>query len=254
MTSIYYFAAWTDSDFLISCWHEHPTIREATECINGAAGYVVGIEDGVMRALTVDEEAEFQRAIYAPRIGKPELDAIQAAEEEYRNSSTTYAVMVRIEVVDQYKWITWMTYGTYGEAASHAGAADRIVVFGSPQWVELKKQTEPMLTDEAPKEFTAAERPTRGEGETLVEYVDRFLEAYGISERTLTKDDEYSCVTRKPLRVRVPDFIELVWNWLSEWDTKELERMYALEVPAWLEAIRKRVRRALKHEVPSGRS
>jgi hypothetical protein len=253
MTSIYYCVAWTDSGCLISCWHEHPTIREATEYINGAAGYVVTVENGVMRALTVDEEAEFQRAIHE-HTDEPVFDAIQAAEEEYRNGGTTYAVMVRIEVVDHYTWTTWMTYGTYSAATAHAGAADRIVVFGSPQWVVLKKQIEPMLTDEAPKEFTAAERPTRGESETLVEYVNRFLEAYGVSERTLTKDDEYSYVTLKPFRVRASDFIEFIWNWLSEWETKELERMYTLQVPAWLEALRKRVRRALKHEVPSGRS
>ena len=255
MTSIYYSAAWTDSGCLISCWHEHPTIREATECINWAGDYVVGVEDGVMRALTVDEEAEFQRAIHA-RVSKPELDAIQAAEEQYRGGGTTYAVMVRIQVVDQYKWTTWMTYGTYSAAAAHAGAADRIVVFGSPQWVELKKHTEPILTDEEPKEFTGsahADTPTQREDETLVEYVNRFLEAYGVSERTLTKDDEYSYVMLKPLRVRASDFIEFIWNWLSEWETKELERMYALQVPAWLETLRKRVRRALKHEVPSGR-
>jgi hypothetical protein len=252
MNSIYYSAAWTDSGCLISCWHEHPTIREATECINGAAGYVVGVEDGVMRALTVDEEAEFQRAIHE-HTDEPVFDAIQAAEEEYRNGATTCAVMVRIEVVDHYTWTTWMTYGSYGEAAAHAGAADRIVVFGSPQWVELKKHTEPILTDEEPKEFTGsthADTPTQREGEPLVEYVNRFLEACGIGERTPTKDDQFS---RHPLHVRALDFIEFVWNWLHEWDTKELERMYALEVPAWLEALGNRVRRALKHEAPSGR-
>jgi hypothetical protein len=250
MTSIYYSAVWDDSGCLISCWHEHATIPEATECINGAAGYVVGVENGLilMRSLTADEEAEFQRALHA-RPGKRELDAIQTAEEQYRNDGTTYAVMVRIEVEAQYKWTTWMTYDTYREAAARAGAADKVVVFGSPQWVELKKHAEPIVTDEALKEFTAADRPTRDEGETLVEYVNRFLEAYGISQPAPAKGND----TCRPIRVRIPDFIEFIWNWLTEWDTKELERMYALEVPAWLEALRKRVRRALKHEVPSGR-
>jgi hypothetical protein len=197
----------------------------------------------------VNEEAEFQRAMHA-RASKPVVDAIQAAEEEYRNGETTYAVMVRINVADHCTWTTWMTYGTYSAAAAHAGAADRIVVFGSPQWVELKKHAEPVLTDEEPKEVTdsarAADSPTRGEGETLVEYVDRFLEAYGISQPAPAKGND----TRRPIRVRIPDFIEFIWNWLTEWDTKELERMYALEVPAWLEALGKRVRRAL---TPSGR-
>jgi hypothetical protein len=53
--------------------------------------------------------------------------------------------------------------------------------------------------------------------------------------------------------VQVPDFVEFVLNWLNEWGTKELERMYTLEVPEWLETLRKRVRQALKRDVPSGR-
>jgi hypothetical protein len=256
MNSIYYSAAWTDSGCLISYWHGHATIREATGCINCAGGYVVGVEDGVMRALTVDEAAEFQRAIHA-HPGKPVVDAIEAAEEQYGNGGTTYAVMVRIKMVDHYTWTTWMTYGTYSAAAAHAGAADRIVVLDSPQWVVLKKHTKPILTDTKPQEFKCSarsiNRPSRREGETLVEYVNRFLESYGVSEQTLIKDDEYSYVTRKPLRVQVPDFVEFVLNWLNEWGTKELERMYTLEVPEWLETLRKRVRQALKRDVPSGR-
>ena len=112
---------------------------------------------------------------------KPAVDAVGAAEEQYRNDGARYAVMVRIKVVDHYKWATWMTYGTYGEAAAHAGTADRIVAFGSPVWVELKRYTEPVLSDEEPKQFKssagAADSPRRA-GERLVEYVSRFLEAY----------------------------------------------------------------------------
>jgi hypothetical protein len=238
MTSIYYSAGWTDSGFFTICWHKHPTIREATGCMNCAGGYVVGVENGVMRALTDDEEAEFQRAIHE-HADEPVFDAIQAAEEEYRNGATTNALMVRIEVEGHYKWTTWMTYDTYSAAAANAGAADRTVVLGSPQWVELMKHADPVLTDTKPQEFKRS-APPRQEQEPLVEYVNRFLEAYGVSPTPAKGDD-----TRKPLRVRIPDFIEFVWNWLTEWDTKELERMYALEVPALLEALGKRVRRAL---------
>ncbi len=205
-----------------------------------------------MRALTAEEEAQFQRAIYAPRAVKPAVDALRAAEEQHRNDGTRYAVMVRIKVVDYYKWTTSMIYGTYGEAAAHAGTADRIVVFGSPVWVELKRYTEPILTAEEPKQFKssagAADSPRRA-GERLVEYVTRFLEAYGISEPTLPKeDDQYSHVTRKPPSVQDSDFVEFVLNWLNEWDTKELERMHALQVSARLEELRKQARRALKYE------
>jgi hypothetical protein len=251
MTSTYYSSVWTDSGCLLGCWHEHPTVHEAAECINYAGAYVVATENGALRALTVDEEAEFQRAIHAPRTDKP-LDATRAAEERYRNDGTRYAVMVRIKVADHYTWTTWMTYGTYSEAAAHARTAHRIVAFGSPEWVELKKHTEPARTDEAPKEFKLSERHanrrTWREGETLIEYVSRLLEAYGISQPTLSgEENEYSHVPRKPVRARTSDFVGFVLNWLNRWETRELKRMHTLQVPVWLEALGKRVRRALKH-------
>jgi hypothetical protein len=59
---MHYSAAWTDSGLLLACSHEHETIREADSCIPCAGGYVVGVENGVMRSLTAEEEAEFQRA------------------------------------------------------------------------------------------------------------------------------------------------------------------------------------------------
>jgi hypothetical protein len=155
MKSTYYSAAWTDSGFFLGCSHEHETIMEADSCIPCAGGYVVGVENGVMRSLTAEEESEFQRAHYVPRTDKPPLDAIRAAQERYRSDGTRYAVMVKIKVAAHYEWTRWMTYGTYGEAAAHARTSHRIVAFGSPQWVELKKDTEPVRTDEKPKSSNA---------------------------------------------------------------------------------------------------
>jgi len=71
MESIHYSAAWTDSGFLLGCSHEHETIVEADSCIPCAGGYVVGVENGVMRSLTAEEEGEFQRVHYAPRTDNP---------------------------------------------------------------------------------------------------------------------------------------------------------------------------------------
>jgi len=65
MTSIYYFAAWTDSGCLLGCSHEHATPGEAVACIDCAGGYVVAVEKGVLRALTANEEARFQSAMDA---------------------------------------------------------------------------------------------------------------------------------------------------------------------------------------------
>jgi len=73
MKSTFYSAVWTECGILLSdCWHEHGTIGEADSCISRAGGYVVAIENGVMRGLTPAEEAEFQRVHYAPRTDKPE--------------------------------------------------------------------------------------------------------------------------------------------------------------------------------------
>ena len=62
MNSIYYFAAWTNSECLLGCDHEHQTVTAAVACISCAGGYVIAVENGMLRALTDDEEAEFQRA------------------------------------------------------------------------------------------------------------------------------------------------------------------------------------------------
>jgi len=60
--TIFYCACWTDSDCLLSCWHNHNTIEDATHCFNCAGAYVVAVEDGVMRALSPTEEMEEDRA------------------------------------------------------------------------------------------------------------------------------------------------------------------------------------------------
>ena len=79
--SMYYFAAWTDSGFLLGCSQEHMTVAEAASCILCAGGYVVGVENGAMRSLTAEEESEFQCEHYPPRSDKPPLD-IRAAPRQ----------------------------------------------------------------------------------------------------------------------------------------------------------------------------
>ena len=93
----------------------------------------------------------------------------------------------------------------------------------------------------------AANSPARGAGESLVEFMSRSLEAYGVGSAE-REDDGHSHVTQKPLPSPESDFVQFVLNWLNEWDTKELERMHALQVSARLEELRNRARRALKHE------
>jgi hypothetical protein len=85
MKKIHYFAAWTDSDCLVGCDHEHQTVISAVPCIRSCGGYVVAVENGHLRQLTDQEELEFQHAMYGSEtqsaracwIGSPASDLIQ---------------------------------------------------------------------------------------------------------------------------------------------------------------------------------
>jgi hypothetical protein len=145
MSSMYYSAAWTDSGFLLGCSHEHETIVEADSCIPCAGGYVVGVENGVMRSLTAEEEAEFQRVHYAPRTDKPPLEAMRAAPAEAAVSNSRYAIMTRIRVGDRWTWATWMCFQTYAQAVAHAREGNKVVRFRSPEWAALRHQTDALL-------------------------------------------------------------------------------------------------------------
>jgi hypothetical protein len=68
MNKIYYFAAYTDSGCILGCIHKHKTVTTATACLSSAGGYVIGVENGVPRALTDAEEAEFQHAMYGKKV------------------------------------------------------------------------------------------------------------------------------------------------------------------------------------------
>jgi hypothetical protein len=85
MKKIHYFAAWTDSDCLVGCDHEHQTVISAVSCIRSCGGYVVAVENGQLRQLDDQEELEFQHAMYGAEarsrknlwIGFPASDLIQ---------------------------------------------------------------------------------------------------------------------------------------------------------------------------------
>src|SRR5271155_1317989 len=132
MSSIHYFAAWTDSDCLCGCNHEHQTVTDAMGCISCAGGYVIAVENNIYRALNGAEEAEFEGA---PRV-VPKPTELQY--EEYG-----YAVMIRLRFVDGWGWDTWMRYETYEKAAAHARAGHKIVPFGSAEWHALLQIREP---------------------------------------------------------------------------------------------------------------
>lgn len=181
MSSIYYSAAWTDSGFFLGCSHEHETIGEADSCIPRAGGYLVAVENGVIRSLTA-EESEFQRVHYAPYTDTP------LVPEETVADDPRYAVMTKIRVGNRSIWTTWMCYATYAEAAVHARDGNKVVRFRSAEYVALRKQTEAasLLVINAPRESI----PPQGEGETFVEFVTRFLSAYGFDQPAEPQSDE----------------------------------------------------------------
>ena len=55
MTSIFYLAAWTDSDLFVTCEHKHLTVVSAANCISVAGGYVIAVENGGFRTLNDKE-------------------------------------------------------------------------------------------------------------------------------------------------------------------------------------------------------
>jgi hypothetical protein len=78
MPSPNYFAACTDSGFLLGCDHQHMTVVSAVVCAQsaGAGAYVVAVEDGALRQLNDKEEREFQLAMYGPRTLREKLSAL----------------------------------------------------------------------------------------------------------------------------------------------------------------------------------
>jgi hypothetical protein len=187
MSSLYYSAAWTDSGFLLGCSHEHKTVTEAASCTPCAGGYVVGVENGVMRSLTAEEESEFQCVVSSHCTDNPALEPA-AAPAEAAVSDSGYAVMPGLGLVI-------VGLGQHG--------------------------------------------PPRGEGETLVEFVLRFLSACGFDQQAEPISDlKHDLINT--------DMIDLVLSRLSESEARELERMYAEDKHAVLEALENRFRIVLK--------
>ncbi len=182
-----------------------------------------------MRSLTAEEESEFRCAVSSHSTDNPAVETTPAAPAEAAGDSG-YAVMTRIRVGDRWTWTTWMRFETYAEAEAHARESNKVVRFRSPEWLALRQQTEAAspLVINAPRESA----PPRGEGEPLFEFVLRFLSAYGLPQHA----EPISDVKHGLINT---DMIDLVLSRLSEPETSELERMYAEDQHALLEAFGK---------------
>ena len=252
MRSTYYSAAWTDSGFLLGCSHEHETIVEAEFCIPCAGGYVVGVENSVMRSLTAEEEAEFQRVHYAPCTDKSAPDTTVQVSAEDVSSDPRYAVMTPIWVVDHWSWATWMCFDTFAQAVAHARKGNKVVRFASEEWAALKQQecaAQPQQTEATPPTLMNAVRESlsaRGEVETFVDRVLRLLDAYGldqhaesISDAKSGSVDDSTSESNKQTSMIEPAFMDrLILSRLSELEIGQLERMCDDDIPALLNAFR----------------
>jgi hypothetical protein len=67
MHNAYYSAAWTDSDCLCCCEHQHQTVTSAVACINTCGGFVLAFAGEQMRPLNESEMTEFQHAMFGNR-------------------------------------------------------------------------------------------------------------------------------------------------------------------------------------------
>ncbi len=238
MSSIYYFAAWTDSDCILGCDHEHQSVTEAAACISCADGYVIAVENKVYRALNDSEEAEFRGA---PRlVPKP-------ADLPYDESG--YAVMIRVRFVDGWGWNTWMRCETYEEAVIYAREDNKIVAFGSTDWHALREIREPALPSAA---HVPQESHSRREEETLLDFVCRIVPApvdpRSLTVRTITN------VSSSPVHATAKDkpktFIEFVLDWLDEWELKALRGIHSVLILATASASvsRRQVRKAIRRK------
>jgi hypothetical protein len=249
MKSIYYSAAWTDSGFFLACSHEHKTIVQADSCISCAGGYVVAVENGVVRSLTPEEEAEWQCVHYVPRTNNP------AVPDEEEADDPRYAVMIKIRVGDRWIWTTWMCYATYAQAAAHAQEGNRVVRFRSAEYVALRKQTEAAspLVIKAPEESIRQD-----EDETVIEFVNRFLTGYGFDQPAEPHSGEKHCsvdpaglipivshglsftseTPNQSSLIETPiDFARLILSRLTESETHKLGRMSNEDILAILKLL-----------------
>jgi len=81
--------------------------------------------------------------------------------------------------------------------------------------------------------------PPRGKGETLVEFALRLLSAYDLDHHA----EPISDVTHRLVNT---DIIDLVLSRLSESETRELERVYAEDKRALMDALENRFLTVLK--------
>jgi hypothetical protein len=132
-----------------------------------------------------------------------------------------------------------MRFDTHEQAVKYARNGNKIVPFGSAKWNALRQSREPALP--FPASAPQESRQSRSEGETLVEFVSRLVPSPLDPDQT-DREVTFS-VGSEALR---PTLVELVLAWINKWEVKVLERIFNLPVPVRIDALRKRLRRAVE--------
>ena len=185
------------------------------------------------------------------------------AAEAIQYDTSGYAVMVRVRLVDRWVWTTWMRYDTYEQATADKRRGDKIVPFGSAEWTALRYSGEPSLPPHTNPHRTSQHRRN---GETLVEFVFRFLSEYGFDQRPTHSPNAGArvrpagfedlgshpgCISGTTFDKQIvviktlADVVQRVRSWPGESEIRELERIQTTGVLVWSEALRNRF-----HEVP----
>lgn len=62
--SLFYVACWTEDDGIFGCMHEHPSVRDAMNCLVPDGGsFIRACEAGIFRSLNEAEFIDFMEAL-----------------------------------------------------------------------------------------------------------------------------------------------------------------------------------------------
>jgi hypothetical protein len=117
------------------------------------------------------------------------------------------------------------------------GRATKVVRFRSPEWVALRQQAE--VAPSSVADAALENQPPRTDGETLLDFLLRFLSGYDVAQHAEPMSEV------KPSVINT-DMIGVILSRLSELEISELERMYAEDKHALVEAVGNRVSIILK--------
>jgi len=106
------------------------------------------------------------------------------------------------------------------------------VRFRSPEWVALRQQAEvaPSSVADAARES----QPRRNDGETLLDFVLRFSSGYNVAQHAEPMSEVEPSVINT-------DMMDVILSRLTDLEISELERMYAEDKHALVEAVGNRV-------------